>query len=125
MMRTIKLPVMAILLGAGISLASAALAADHYFEALYDVPVMKGLEEVKGEAVLFDKPDGRIASVMAVSKDIAPAAVNAFYAGSLPQLGWQKTAENQYVRGKEQLTLEVSSKPPLTVVHFTLSPLKP
>lgn len=117
----------AILIGLMVLAGSVSLvqAADHYFEALYDVPVMKGLEEVKGEAVLFDKPDGRIASVMAVSKDITPAAVNAFYAGSLPQLGWQKTAENQYVRDKERLTLEVSSKPPLTVVHFTLSPLKP
>jgi hypothetical protein len=105
--------------------APLASAADTFFEALYDVPVMPGLEEVKGEAMLFDKPDGRIASVVAASKTVEPQQVTQFYAESLPQLGWKKTAENQYVRGSDKLVMDVSRKAPLTVVHFTLSPVKP
>lgn len=103
----------------------AAQAADAYFEALYDVPIMKGLEEVKEQAMLFDKPGGRIASVVAVSKAVKSEDIQAFYAESLPQLGWKKTAENQYVREEDKLVLELVKRPPLTVVHFTLSPLKP
>lgn len=102
----------------------AALAAEAFFEALYDVPVMPGLEELPGEAMLFDKPGGRIASVMAASRKYDTEEISAFYRGVLPQLGWKKTAANQYVRGEDQLVLELSRKPPLTVVHFTLSPLK-
>lgn len=100
-------------------------ASDAYFEALYDVPVMKGLEEVKEQAMLFDKPGGRIASVVAVSKTVKPAEIEAFYAESLPQLGWKKTAVNQYVRDEDKLVLELVKRPPITVIHFTLSPLKP
>lgn len=96
-----------------------------FFEALYDVPVMPGLEEIKDQAMLFDKPDGRIASVMAASKTLSAGDIDRFYAESLPQLGWKKTGENQYVRGSDRLLMELSKKPPLTVVHFTLSPLNP
>ncbi len=103
--------------------AVAAAKAPLFFEALYDVPVMPGLEELKDQAMLFDKPDGRIASVMAASKNLNATEITRFYAESLPQLGWRKTAENQYVRGSDSLKMEVSKKPPLTVVHFTLSPV--
>lgn len=96
-----------------------------FFEALYDVPVMPGLEEAKDQAMLFDKPDGRIASVVAVSENLSAGEVSRFYADSLPQLGWKKTSENQYVRDKDQLYMEVVKKPPLTIVHFTLQPVKP
>lgn len=108
-----------------VSAGSAARAGDAYFEALYDVPIMKGLEEVKEQAMLFDKPGGRIASVVAVSKTVAAGEIEGFYAESLPQLGWRKTAQNQYVRGEDRLVLELVRRPPVTVVHFTLSPLKP
>jgi hypothetical protein len=100
-------------------------AEEAYFEALYDIPVMPGLEEIKGEAILFDKPDGRIASAVAASRTLKPVQVRGFYAESLIQMGWKKTAQNQYVRGEDLLTVDVQEKPPLTVVHFTLSPLKP
>jgi hypothetical protein len=103
----------------------AALAGDAYFEALYDVPIMKGLEEVKEQAMLFDKPGGRIASVVAVSKAVGAKEIQDFYAAALPQLGWKKVQLNQYVRGEDQLVLDLVRRPPVTVLHFTLSPLKP
>lgn len=95
-----------------------------FFEALYDVPVMPGLEEVKDQAMLFDKPDGRIASVVAASRNLSAADITRFYDDSLPQLGWKKTVQNQYVRGSDRLVMDLSKSPPLTVVHFTLSPAR-
>ncbi|MFA5593339.1 MAG: hypothetical protein WC989_08515 [Micavibrio sp.] len=111
------------LLAAAIMPAKAA--GQRFFEALYDVPVMAGLEEVPAEAMLFDKPDGRIASVVAGSKTLKPVAIRAFYAETLAQLGWKKLDENQYVRGGDQLDLEITGAAPLTLVRFTLSPVRP
>ena len=112
-----------LLLGLSANVAMAETArAPVFFEALYDVPVMPGLEEVKDQAMLFDKPDGRIASVVAASKSLNAGEISRFYDESLPQLGWKKTAQNQYVRGKDRLVMDLSKSPPLTVVHFTLSP---
>lgn len=117
----IGLLALALCLPSGLAMAQTG-APPVFFEALYDVPVMPGLEEVKDQAMLFDKPDGRIASVVAASKSLSPSDVTAFYDTSLPQLGWRKTSPNQYVREKDRLKMEVTKSPPLTVVHFTLSP---
>ncbi len=95
-----------------------------FFEALYDVPVMPGLQEFKDQAMLFDKPDGRIASVVAGSDTLRPEDVAGFYAETLPQLGWKKSVGNQYVRGGDQLSMDVTRKAPLTIVHFTLAPAR-
>ncbi len=124
-MRRIKFAILSFVLAAGLFSGGAARAADAYFEALYDVPIMTGLEEVKEQAMLFDKPGGRIASVVAVSKTVDAKDIQGFYDSSLPQLGWKKMAENQYVRDEDRLVLELVRRPPVTVVHFTLSPLKP
>lgn len=96
-----------------------------YFEALYDVPVMPGLEELPDQAMLFDKPDGRIASVVAATKTVQEADIRRFYGDTLAQMGWKKTTENQYVRGGDRLSMEIVARPPLMVVHFTLEPANP
>lgn len=123
MKKTLNIVLLALLLTS--SFGGRTHAAEAFFEALYDVPVMPGLEEVKEQAMLFDKPGGRIASVVAGSKVLKAEQILRFYAESLPQLGWRKMAENQYVRGEDRLVLELVKRPPLVVVHFTLSPLHP
>lgn len=95
-----------------------------FFESLYDIPVMPGLEEFHDQAVLFDKPNGRIASVVAGAPNLKPAVVQAFYDDTLIQMGWKKGPQNQYVRGEDRLEMSVERKPPLTVVRFTLSPVR-
>lgn len=95
-----------------------------FFEALYDVPVMPGLEELPDQAMLFDKPDGRIASVVAASKTLNEGEVTRFYGETLAQMGWKKETQNQYVRGKDRLSMDVMKRPPLTLVHFTLEPAR-
>ena len=96
-----------------------------YFEALYDVPVMPGLEELPDQAMLFDKPDGRIASVVAASQTLGEADIRRFYEDTLSQMGWKKYKLNQYVRGADRLSLEFVKRPPMTIVHFTLEPARP
>lgn len=95
-----------------------------FFEALYDVPVMPGLEELPDQAMLFDKPDGRIASVVAASKTLGEEDVRRFYGETLVQMGWKKSTQNQYVRGSDRLSMDVVKRPPLTLVHFTLEPAR-
>ena len=122
MIRKLNSFIIALLLLCAIGSVQAGAQATPFFEALYDVPVMNGLEEIKDQAMLFDKPDGRIASVVAVSERLDNKAVTDFYAQTLPELGWKKTAPNQYVRGKDHLALSVVRKGSLTIAHFALSP---
>jgi len=98
------------------------LAKDSYFEALYDIPIMPGLQEMRDQAVLFDKPDGKIASVVAVSKTLKPQDVDQFYRASLPALGWEKKGSHSYVRGAEKLDLRIEENPPYTVLYLGISP---
>lgn len=117
--------VMLLLLFAGPAQAQSAPAQGQkpaFFEALYDVPVMPGLEERKDQTMVFDKPDGKIATVSAFSKERKGAQILTFYTEILPQFGWKKTNKNQYVRDKEQLELIVTDKQAGTDVQFTLSP---
>lgn len=101
---------------------SSAAAEERFFEALYDVPVMPGMEEVPGQAMLFDKPGGRIAVVVAATKVAKPAEVAAFYEETLTQMGWIKTTVNQYVRGEQRLSVKIQSGAKAATVNFTLEP---
>lgn len=95
---------------------------ERFFEPLYDVPVMSGLQEIGDQALLFDKPSGRIASVVAVSDHLTSTEIVEFYARTLPQLGWKKINKNQYVRDESTLFLDLVERPPLVVVQFSLFP---
>ncbi len=104
--------------GAGMAMA----AEERFFEALYDVPVMPGMEEVPGQAMLFDKPDGRIAVVVAATKVASPSEISAFYDETLTQMGWRKSGVNQYVRGEQRLTVKTQGGARAATVNFTLEP---
>jgi len=98
-----------------------------FFEALYDVPVLLDLEEITEEAVMFDKPSGRIAQVSARTYLSQAKILNA-YKATLPELGWKQTSESKYVREKEILSISVvksnASNEKITVVIFSLGPIK-
>lgn len=95
-----------------------------FFETLYDVPVMPGLAEMPDRALVFDKPEGRFAQAGAAGKGVTEAGIRAFYAASLPQLGWKLTGADSYVREGEKLVLSVGSEGPWRVARFTLSPAR-
>jgi len=71
-----------------------------YFEALADLPIAPGLAERPDEALVFDKPDGRIVEVVATG--VTPMAeVEEFYKQVLPALGWALSLETRNERGME------------------------
>ncbi|OAB54949.1 hypothetical protein AY600_13470 [Phormidium willei BDU 130791] len=96
-----------------------------YFEELPDLPVMPGLAEAEAAGIAFDKPGGRIVTLYALGAP-APAAVRAFYAETLPALGWRPDGARAWRRAGERLTLETRRDPRVrdgaTVARFTLAP---
>lgn len=95
-----------------------------FFETLYDVPVMPGLAEMPDRALVFDKPEGRFAQAGAAGKGVTEQGIRAFYAASLPQLGWQAAGGDSYIREGEKLVLSVGSEGAWRVARFTLSPAR-
>ena len=86
-----------------------------------DVPLMPGLTSVAGSTLVFDKPQGRIVETEAQG-EVSRVKVLAFYAASLPQLGWRKIDAMQWRRGHERLTLDLQGKDGELTVGFTLLP---
>src|SRR5471030_2247674 len=87
-------------------LAAAPLAAQEsgFLAGTEDVPLLKGLSTDPATLVVFDKPQGRIVEVEAQGA-VSRAAVEKFYATSLPQLGWTADGRNAWRRDKERLRL--------------------
>ena len=87
------------------------------------MPLMPGLSALVGEGVVFDKPGGRFIESLAAG-DIPADDISAFYADMLPQLGWQQSAEGNYLREGENLSLDIQREQTQTIVRFTVSPAK-
>lgn len=120
-----RAPLRMAVLAAALLLAPGAAAADGFVPGTQDLPLMRGLAPVAEEALVFDKPTGRI--VQAEATGTLPAdAVRRFYADTLPQLGW--TAEpgaagaQRWVREGERLDMALEGRGGRTLVRFTLSP---
>lgn len=99
-------------------------AASAFFRAAEDLPLMPGMTEAAGDAVVFDQPGGRVVQVIAYAATGGGAAVADFYDRTLPQLGWRKDAQGGgYVRERERLTIEYGAVTggPLPV-RFTIKP---
>jgi len=90
-----------------------------FFETLYDVPVMVGLNEAPDMSVTFDKPTGRISQAGARMGGLSKQAILAFYNETLVQLGWKAGGEGMYIREGETLTLSFEGS---ETVKFLLKP---
>lgn len=127
-MRKVAVNILFFLLGfmasAGVLTASAwSNGKTAFFDSLYDVPVMPGLHEMPEYALVFDKPEGRVAEAAAMlSDDLGPDDVISFYTASLPQLGWAQSQPATYVRGAEKLTILARTHDGKQVVFFLLEP---
>lgn len=106
--------------------ATTACAADGigFVSGIDDLPLMEGLAEEPGSAMIFDSPSGRIVQTEA-SGAVSGAEVLAFYAATLPELGWRRLGETAFVRQHETLDLEIAEKAGGVVVRFVLSPGTP
>ena len=110
-------------------LSAPAMAGDaaQFASVIDDLPLMAEIVEV-GEGVEFSTSDGRIAEVTAQVVDqgrVTRADVLAFYAATLPQLGWMRTGETTFVREGEMLSLMFETDTPNLRVRFALAPNKP
>ena len=96
-----------------------------FLSVIPEMPLMPSLAENVDAAVVFDGPSGRIVEAFAngvVSSD----AVYAFYAASLPQLGWSLSTEGIYIRDAEILKIKVfqaGTDYASTSVEFILRPI--
>jgi hypothetical protein len=92
-----------------------------YVYGVQDLPLMPGLTEVADAGVVFDTPTGRIVEAYARGR-VSARAVRAFYAETLPQLGWKRTALNEFEREGERLRLEFTVRNNALTVSFRLAP---
>ncbi|HEC14522.1 MAG TPA: hypothetical protein ENI72_02080 [Rhodospirillales bacterium] len=98
-----------------------------YVSGIEDLPLMEGLAEAPGGALVFDTPGGRIVEAYA-SGDVLRNDVLGFYAATLPQLGWKRVRDTVFRRENETLRLEftaldaMSGKETGVTVRFALSP---
>jgi hypothetical protein len=98
-----------------------AQAAERFFSAIADLPVMPGLVEVADARMVFDKPGGRIVQV-AASGVVSRDDVLRFYTGVLPRLGWTRAADGAFRREGERLSLRMRTGDGALTVQFSLSP---
>lgn len=97
-----------------------------FFDTLYDIPLMKGMEELPEMAMSFDKPNGRIAEAGAVVSEVSPQVIIEFYQVALSQMGWEKKAHDggsvRFIRESEELSLFIEKTGTSTLVRFLLQP---
>jgi len=117
---TASLVLVAVLAG---RIVSPALAQDNRFVAGFeDLPLMPGLEQGEDSGTVFDSPSGRVIEAYAEGP-VSPADVDAFYAKTLPQLGWRQVSERRYHREGEILEITPHRGDQASVrVRFYLSP---
>jgi hypothetical protein len=97
--------------------------ADEFVAGTEDLPLMPGLEAVAGKNLVFDEPEGRIVEAETHGR-LARAKVRAFYAATLPQLGWSGAGADRWRREGEMLRIDYGGHDGDLTVGFTLSPNK-
>ena len=124
MIRLLLLLILSVVIVAPVSVT--AQQASRFLSVMEEMPLMPGLVEVTDAAVTFDGPSGRIIEAF-VAGSVEVNAIRAFYAATLPQLGWARQANGEYRRDAEILRLDVSPAPVGATgagAHFVLRPAK-
>jgi hypothetical protein len=103
-------------------------AADVFLTAIEDVPLAPNLVEQATGGMVFDSPTGRIVEAVASGTGTADQ-VTAFYAQTLPQLGWSTAGKMIFKRETETLRITVDPAPQkgaaskdAIIVRFNLAP---
>ena len=110
-----------VLLAWFVGAAAAADKSRDFVSGLEDLPLMPGLTEVEAGGVVFDKPGGRIVEAVAQGR-LPSGKVQAFYADTLPQLGWRATAPGRFVRDGERLAISTAGDNGQLTVRFSIAP---
>ena len=100
---------------------AAAQLAGAFVSGTEDLPLMAGLVESPEAGLVFDKPEGRIVEAWA-SGAVERGAVEAFYAETLPALGWIPAGALEFTREDEALRITITEEGGAVTVRFSLSP---
>ena len=96
-------------------------AAQSFIEGSEDVPLAPSLTAVADAGMVFDSPSGRIVEAFATGA-VTRDQVLAFYAMTLPELGWTQDGPAAYRREGERLSIDFFGTDGALSVRFTLSP---
>lgn len=101
--------------------------AQQYIKIFNAVPLMDNLYEVRDSALVFDKPNGRIAEIIYFSDSLLLDDVKSYYTEVLPQLGWVISNSNSddrliFNREQEVMTILASKRDSELVVKFNVFP---
>jgi hypothetical protein len=100
--------------------ASAPAHATEFLSAIEDVPLPKGLAEAP-EPMIFESDQGRVVRTSAEGH-VRTGDVAAFYAASLPQLGWMRMEDAQALAfARENETLRITMREPASNTPVTVS----
>lgn len=114
----ITLGIIIIVLAAPQSFAQEHVQSAEFFEALPDVPKMHGMEEREDLTFIFDKPEGRIIETLAHLEGLSSEQIRSYYSDTLPQLGWYKNNQDEFIREEEKLSLQFEKE----FLKITISP---
>lgn len=89
-----------------------------YLPGTNDVPAHDELVIIDEFMTIYDKPSGRIVDLRADTA-VEFAEIDQFYADTLPQLGWDESSDDCYLREDEELCILYEDDQ----VHITLNPL--
>ncbi len=98
------------------------LQAQKYVPGTEDLPVYDGFQPSDTKNLIYDSTDGRIIDASYSSQNVNIVEVKAFYAETLPQLGWRKNKSSEYRRDGESLKINVTTKNNITYLKFTIRP---
>lgn len=97
-----------------------------FFEALPDMPQAPGLQLLDERSFTYDKPFGRVVTLVSVLDGVTSKDVEAFYRQSLPVLGWaQQPSLDRYVREDEVLRFWFEQEQGAVLLYMTINPLEP
>ncbi|MAZ07216.1 MAG: hypothetical protein CMM99_01940 [Rickettsiales bacterium] len=102
-------------------LLSFLFSSDKFVYGLEDIPLYKNMNNNEESLVLFDSINGRIVSTKITGSENLNE-IKEFYQHILPNLGWNKTKRNLFIRGDEVLEIIYYKSKGESSVEFNISP---
>lgn len=94
-----------------------------FLEGYEDIPIMKGLSQIKNDNISFGNEEVRLVEAVLTGSKVGFKSVKKFYVDTLPQLGWtyqgQRGDSLLFYREGEALEIVKESAKPLNV-RFTI-----
>ncbi|MBR4932486.1 MAG: hypothetical protein IKZ02_05620 [Alphaproteobacteria bacterium] len=96
-------------------------ATENFLPETEDIPLMDGLMVQAPTDLNFDTPEGQIIIIETISTNLTQEQVYCYYAKTLPEIGWIRITDKQYIREKDTLHIKtIQEKQPLKI-HFEIA----